>query len=188
MSVGLLAGSSRALRLDPFALPVRYKTNDAGADARERVVEVHRERVVMRRAVRGMRMEVSTPITAYLGVTLRVIAPEGDFDGAVAIFLEHRDPGLSVPVFVATDGSEVGTEWRTWARVLGLPPLIADADGTLRDPFAGLGRVWATEAEPRRRGYATMHRRRGTIRFRRRSGLERDLAVYRDELEIIARD
>ena len=52
------AGSGRALRLDPFALPVRFPAKDAGADGQVRQVELDRERVVLRRAVRGMRMKL----------------------------------------------------------------------------------------------------------------------------------
>ena len=55
---GIPAGSARALRLDPFALPVRYPAQDSGADGQVRQVELHREHVVLRRAVRGMRMKL----------------------------------------------------------------------------------------------------------------------------------
>ena len=34
------AGSGRALRLDPFALPVRFPAQDAGADGQMRQVEL----------------------------------------------------------------------------------------------------------------------------------------------------
>ena len=55
------AGSSRVQRLDPFALPVRFAASDAGADERVRDVELHRERVVVRRSVAGMRMALNLP-------------------------------------------------------------------------------------------------------------------------------
>src|SRR5580704_19604292 len=70
------AGSSRALRLDPSMLPVRFATSDAGADGRLRIVELHRRGVVLRRAVRGMRMAVNLPISAFLGIAIRVRAPQ----------------------------------------------------------------------------------------------------------------
>ncbi len=114
MSVGMPAGSGRNARLDPFALPVRYRTGDPGADARERTIEIDRDRVVMQRAVRGIAMKVSTQVSDFLGVAIRIVPPSGDFDGAIAVMLEHRDPGLSVPLFVATDGKDISVEWRTW--------------------------------------------------------------------------
>ncbi len=43
-------GSSRALRLDPLALPARYVARDGGADGQVRNIELDRERVVLRAA------------------------------------------------------------------------------------------------------------------------------------------
>ena len=48
------AGSSRDERLDPFALPLRFVATDHTADERIRLVELHRERVVLRRALRDV--------------------------------------------------------------------------------------------------------------------------------------
>src|SRR5271165_6684254 len=93
------AGSGRILRLDPMALPVRFPAFDGGADERVRLVELHRERVIVRRAVRGIRMAVSLPVSAFLGVAIRIVPPGAETDGAVAVMLEHRDPALSIPVF-----------------------------------------------------------------------------------------
>ena len=50
-SGGSPAGSSRALRLDPFSLPVRFAANDAAADERVRHVELYRKRVVVLRSL-----------------------------------------------------------------------------------------------------------------------------------------
>jgi hypothetical protein len=181
------AGSGRSARLDPFSLPVSYKANDAHADARERVVELGRERVVMKREVRGIAMKTSTRVSEFLGVAIRIFPPKEDFDGAVAVMLEHRDPGLSVPLFVAQDGSEISVEWQTWSRVLGLPALVADADGSLRDPLGPLGRVKGNVKAPRKRGRVLSRARRSPRRLRRKTGKPDAMAVYRGEREIIAR-
>ena len=45
---GFSVGSSRVLRLDPLALPLRFTAADARADERVRHVELSRERVVLR--------------------------------------------------------------------------------------------------------------------------------------------
>ena len=45
------AGSSRALRLDPLSLPLSFHAQDVRADGGVRQIELHRERVVLRRAV-----------------------------------------------------------------------------------------------------------------------------------------
>lgn len=184
------AGSGRSARLDPFSLPVSYKANDAHADARERVVELGRERVVMKREVRGIAMKTSTRVSEFLGVAIRIFPPKDDFDGAVAVMLEHRDPGLSVPLFVAQDGSEISVEWQTWSRVLGLPALVVDADGSLRDLLGPLGRVKGNVKAPRKRGRVLSRARRSPRRLRRKAGSVKleAMGVHRGEREIIARN
>ena len=69
------AGSSRRERLDPFALPLRFEQPDHAADERVRVVELHRERVILRRAVSGIKMAVNLPLAAYRGIALRIEKP-----------------------------------------------------------------------------------------------------------------
>jgi hypothetical protein len=190
MSAGwaMPAGSSRALRLDPCALPVSFTTGDARADERLRLIELDRERVVVRRAVRGVRMRLSLKVSEFLGVAIRVIPPDETQEGALAVVLEHRDQGLSVPLMIATDaGHDVVAEWQRWAQVLGRPLLIADGDG-FREPFARLGAVRLGAPVPRRLGRATLRRRRPSILLRRKPGRARpEPRVHRGEREIIAR-
>jgi hypothetical protein len=175
------------LRLDPMTLPVRFSAFDGGADGRVRLVEVHRERVILRRAVRGIRMALSVPLTSFLGVSIRIVPPSTETDGAFAVVLEHRDPALSIPVYVAPDGADVIAEWQLWARMLGRPLLVADAGGGLREPFRRLGGLRVAMVAARRRRQGSIHRRRPLIQFRRaRTRIE--LRVHRGEREIIARD
>ncbi|HVY59936.1 MAG TPA: DUF6101 family protein [Xanthobacteraceae bacterium] len=182
------AGSSREVRLDPFTLPIRFTAGDATADERVRFVDLHRERVVMRRAVRGVPMALSLPISTYLGVAIRVVPPAPETDGAVAIVLEHRDPALSVPLSVAADGTDVVADWQIWARVLDLPLLVRDADGRLREPFRRIGALRVARVSARRRRRTAMKKRRPLILFRRRPGRPRAIAVVHCEREIIARN
>jgi hypothetical protein len=183
------AGSSRILRLDPSALPARFRAFDGTADERIRFVELHRERVVLRRAVRGIRMAVSLPVATFLGVAIRIVPPEYDSDGVVAVVLEHRDPALSVPIYVAFDAADVVAEWQLWARVLCRPLLVTDAEGRLREPFRRLGALNVAPAVRRRRRRSAMKGRRPLILFRRKAGQPCAPAiVHRGEREIIARN
>jgi hypothetical protein len=184
MSGGMPAGSSRALRLDPFALPVQFSATDAAADGRLRQVELTRERVVVRRAVAGMRMAVNLPMTAYRGVSIRVLGEQG-----VAVVLEHRDPSLALQLYVAPDGNEVAAEWRTWGEVLGLPLLIDDGHGVLQEPFARIGALRIDQPRARRRRRNAIKRRRPSILMRRKpTRLHGAAASYCGEREIIARN
>jgi hypothetical protein len=183
------AGSSRAERLDPFTLPVRFAIADTAADERMRFVELSRENVVLRRAVAGIDMALNLPIAAYLGIAIRMEPPNGETPGAVAVVLEHRDPSLSLPLYRAGDGNDIVAEWQSWARVLKLPLLVAAADGGLREPFQRVGSVRAGPPGPRRRRRSAVKARRPSIMLRRKPG--RSIAraiVHRDEREIIARN
>ena len=181
-SGGCPAGSGRALRLDPFALPVRYAASDAAADGRVREIELHRERVVVRRSVSGMRMALNMPLAAFAGIGLRLSAEQA------AVILAHHDPNLALPLFVSDQPDDVTAEWRRWGAVLGLPLLIEDGEGWC-DPFGRLGAVRIAAARPCRRRRGPLKRRRPSILFRRARGrLTPETPVYRGEAEIIARD
>jgi hypothetical protein len=145
----IAAGSSRTSRLDPFSLPVRFEAADEAADERRRVVDLHRERVVVRRCVGG-RMALNLPVSAFRGVVIRLQA---------------------------------------WGRVLGLPLLVAERDGSLREPFARIGALRIEAPTRRRRRRTIIARRRPSIRLRRRAArLPDNPAVYSGEREIIARN
>jgi Family of unknown function (DUF6101) len=187
------AGSSRVVRLDPFTLPVRFEAADEAADGRRRVVDLHRERVVLRRSVRGMRMALNVPVTAYRGVAIRLYGkPAGQPDAAptsIAVVLEHTDPALSLPLFEAPQADDIVAEWQSWGRVLGLPLLVAEGDGSLREPFARLGAVRVEAPTWRRRRRSAIAKRRPSRLLRRQpGGLPETPVVHRGEREIIARN
>lgn len=183
---GCAAGSSRTMRLDPFALPLRFMAHDAAADGRVRQVELHRKRVVVRRSLGGIRMAINLPVSAFAGVGLRVMIRE---DGAQAsVVLAHRDPGLALPLFISHEADDSFAEWRSWAKVLGLPLLVDDA-GQWREPFLRVGGLRVASPRPRRRRRSGLKRRRPSILMRRAAGkLTADAPVHRGEHEIIARN
>jgi len=185
---GCPAGSGRGARLDPFSLPVRFSASDAAADERVRTVELYRERVVVRRSLAGMRMALNLPVAAFAGVALRLTAGEGGAPGAVSVVLEHKDPGLTLPLFVSAEADEALAEWRSWGNVLGLP-LLVEEDGALREPFQRLGGVRIERVRPRRRRRSALKRRRPSMPLRRQAGRLTDATpVHRGEREIIARN
>ena len=161
------AGSSRALRLDPLSLPVSFTAHDIRADGGTRQIELHRERVVLRRAVHGMRMAINVRVNDFLGIALR------ETDDAKMLVLAHRDPSLTVPLCVSTDAEEIETAWRMWSEIFALPQLQDNA----REPAA------------RRRRRNAIRARRPKFLVRRRAGaLLNPANSYRGEREIIARN
>jgi hypothetical protein len=176
------------LRLDPFTLPIRFAATDKAADNRMREIELSRDRVVVRRAVRGMKMAVNLPIANYIGVAVRMEPAAEDTPGTVSIVLEHRDPGLSLPLFCSPDGVDIVAEWQLWGRVLGMPLLVAEADGRLREPFNRIGALVVSAPVARRRKRFAIRKRRPTLPLRRAAGVTAEVPlVHRDEREIIAR-
>ena len=161
------AGSSRALRLDPLSLPVSFSAHDIRADGGTRQVELHRERVVLRRAVHGMRMAINVRVSDFLGVALH------DIKESQMLVLRHRDPSLTVPLCVSTDAAEIETAWRMWSEIFALPQL----QDKVREPA------------PRRRRRNAIRARRPKFLVRRRPGaLLNPANNYRGEREIIARN
>jgi Family of unknown function (DUF6101) len=161
------AGSSRALRLDPLSLPISFDAHDVRADGGVRQIELHRERVVLRRALHGMRMAVNVRVCDFLGVALRGI------DDAQMLVLAHRDPSLTIPLCVSADPDEITTAWQMWSDILGLPQLPEDK---------------AAEPAPRRRRHHAIRARRPKFLVRRSlGGLLNPANLHHGEREIIAR-
>ncbi len=161
------AGSSRALRLDPLSLPIRFEAHDSRADGGIRHIELHRERVVLRRALHGMQMAVNVRVSDFLGVALRGL------DEAQMLVLVHRDPSLTIPLCVSSDNEEIAIAWQMWSDIFALPLLPGDKP---REPA------------PRRRRHNAIRARRPKFLVRRRGGdLLNPANIHRDEREIIAR-
>src|SRR3954471_16685975 len=100
------SGSSSNVRLDPHSLPLRFEAHDARADGGVQRVELHRERVVLHRAVRGMRMAINVRVSDFLGIALRGV------DDAQILVLVHRDPSLTIPLCVSSDADEIASAWQ----------------------------------------------------------------------------
>jgi hypothetical protein len=181
------AGSSFLEGLDPFGLPLCFQDTDLAADHLVRTVELHRDRVILRRVVSGIKMAVNLAISAYLGVVVRIEPGGKASPPQVAVFLEHSDRALSITLWRAPDGSDMIAQWRCWGTALGVPLLVEGSDGRLREPFETLGRVAiATPIARRRRRTALLSRRSSLPLRRRRGALSCEPKLHR-EREIIAR-
>ena len=156
------------MRLDPLSLPLRFDAHDVRADGGVRNIELHRERVVLRRAVQGMRMAVNISVSDFLGIALRGL------DDAQMLVLVHRDPSLSIPLGVSSDAEEIASAWQIWSEIFSLPLL---PEARVREPAA------------RRRRHNAIRARRPRFLVRRRAGdLLNPANLHDGEREIIARD
>jgi Family of unknown function (DUF6101) len=162
------AGSSRALRLDPLSLPVSFNAHDTRADGGVRQIELHRERVILRRALHGMQMAINVRVSDFLGVALRGI------DDTQMLVLAHRDPSLTIPLCVSSDRDEIQAAWPMWSEIFALPQLPEEKP---------------SKPAARRRRHNAIRSRRPKFLVRRRGGdLLNPANVHQDEREIIARD
>jgi hypothetical protein len=179
-------GSSRRARLDPLSLPVRLTAADERTDDGTRIIEIGRDRVLLLRSVRGVRMRLRIPLDGFLGVAVRALVAADGVDQA-AITLEHCDPSLSVLLHVGEEVDDLLAEWQLWGRILGRPLLIAGLDGSLRPPVAMQGALAGGETAARRRRRTPLRKRRPYF-FARRKGFTVRIApvVHRGEREIIA--
>src|ERR1700757_3959700 len=137
------------MRLAPLSLPLSFAVHDIRADGGVRQIELHRERVVLRRAVHGMQMAVNVRVSDFLGVALRGI------DDAQMLVLAHRDPSLTVPLCVSSDAEEIAAAWQMWCEISALPQLN---EASAREPAA------------RRRRHNAIRSRRPKFLVRRRGG------------------
>jgi hypothetical protein len=186
---GQLPGRAARCGSTPSLCLKRFEAADEAADERRRVVDLFRERVVVRRCVGGMRMALNLPVSAFRGVAIRLKQTEHVPLSAIDIVLEHGDPALSLPLFSSETADEIVADWQAWGRVLGLPLLVAERDGSLREPFARLGAVLVEAPTRRRRRRSTIARRRSSMRLRRHAGgLPETPTVHSGEREIIARN
>jgi hypothetical protein len=136
-----------------------------------------------------MKMALNMPVAAFRGIAIRLISQPDNNPTSIAVVLEHNDPGLSLPLYAASESDDIVAEWQLWGRVLGLPLLVAEGDGSFREPFARLGAVRVEKPSLRRRRHSTIARRRPSIRMRRRAAkLPAVPLVHRGEREIIARN
>jgi hypothetical protein len=151
---------------------------DTRADGGQRDVHFARDRVTIRRQLRGIRMQIAVPMVAYRGVVLSLFhTPKGE--ACYRVTLRHADPDLSVVLTEAYDEAAVMSEWRAWAQQLAQAPLLEREEGQLEDSREPL-------PAPRRRGGRSSSRSRGRFANRRKLGnFESELRLYCNEREII---
>jgi hypothetical protein len=157
------------LQLDPHSLPVSFEARDGRADGGVRHIEIHRERVTVRRTVSGMRMAINVNVSDFLGIACR------ETNDGRALVLVHRDPSLSVPLLVTADELHLDMAWQMWGDMFALPQ-IEDEAGDARQPAL------------RRRRRNVIKDRRPKFLVRRKAGqAATEPSIYRGEREIIAR-
>ncbi len=180
--------TDRDLRLDPFALPVRYSAV-LSAPAGVAAIVLGRDRVTVKRPLGGIDATLTCPIRAFRGVAVKMTVDQATNRLRTEIELMHADSAMSLPLASVEDlgdGEDVAADWQAWGKALCLPLLIVETDGTVREAVPHLGGIEATAPRARRMA-SPLKRRRPRFLKRRKVGVAG--ATIRIEAdEIIARD
>lgn len=184
----LAAGIGASLRLDPAQLPTRYAAPDRGADSGQRSIDLHADRVVIRRIASGARMKLQLRVSAYRGVAVRIGDRSGSAGDTIEVVLVHADPALSVPLVKVPEADDVVADWQRWGQALSLPLLVEEHDGSMREAFPRLGGVMLGQPGPRRRRRSTLKDRRPSALMRRKATKGIAGQPRYSEREIIARN
>ena len=96
------------------------------------------------------RFEWSEKMSAYDGVALRILPCDRQAKKFVAIVeLSHRaNEARNLVVYAGEDGVDASARWRAWGRVLRLPLLIEDREGTLHPAERRLGALHVSDPQP----------------------------------------
>ena len=102
-------------------------------------------------------IEAMVGLDTYMGVTM-ALAIANDENGepdrpAMMVLLEHSNPDLTVPLYVAWESDNVVEEWQSWARALGLPARVRGLDKTSHQPLGMVCGVDFTPSSKRAVGY-----------------------------------
>ena len=125
-----------------------------------------------------MKMTISLPISNYLGIALQINRPASP-NAAVELALEHSDRAFSVPLCRADHACDVVADWQSLSSVLGIPSLLVEADGGLREAFARVGALRVGSPTWRRRRRSAISGRRPRILLRRKPGRQTGAAKPR---------
>jgi len=180
------------VRPDPFHLPAEYRVPLTGRGATDHCherISVSREEVSFSVGPDGVRV----PLKDYLGVSMSVALSddtgEDESKAAMVIVLEHEDPALNVPLFVAWDCDDVVAMWHAWARALGVPLRLRGMDGVsdqINEQIGTLAKFPAID----RRLQANQGKSRSLTRTLRRSSspvIAPQEAQWVEKIELIAR-
>ena len=144
---------------------------DPRADGAARTVHVSAERVTIERTLKGVRMKLGVPVSAYSGLVLEVRQPTGH----ATLTLHHEDRELDVTL-ASGEAILLARKARAWSHVLGQPVRVADACIVMNHPTA-------RRLTPMKSG------RRSRFARRRKPGdPARATRSFASEHEIIARD
>ncbi|AXS39469.1 hypothetical protein D1F64_04655 [Breoghania sp. L-A4] len=129
---------------------------------------------------------VSVPFSSFRGVAARVEPAAVPGEIRVTLELLHSDPRLSLALMQADCMDDVVADWQAWSRQFGVPLLLIEQDGRIREIAGAANRAQIGRPGPRRRS-SVLRERRPRFLIRRRTGHTNPMPLHAGEREIIAR-
>lgn len=183
--------SLRPLDIDPYQVPKFYGLQLESKLGRffgaQDQITIGARSVLIKRVIAGRVMHMRRmPYSAFQGVAINVIPPEKEGEAnRVTVFLHHEDESLSIPLYRAAHFDDVTARWQSWGKIMRLPLLAPNGDGTYRHIIKRLGKCLL--ATPfMRPARLTLGWRRGRFSYCRELGQAQNLQVVGGR-EIIAR-
>jgi hypothetical protein len=143
------------LDADPFHLPQSVAIEATGRVRRAfgliRYATIDTEAVAVKDSspILGV-FDWSETMAAYRGVLMRV-APSGKTGSKTMVIVElvhSRSEKRCIAVYASEDGVDAASRWRAWGRMLRLPLLVEDREGTLHHAERRLGGLQVNAPQP----------------------------------------
>ncbi|MEM9030898.1 MAG: DUF6101 family protein [Pseudomonadota bacterium] len=183
------AGSNAETQLHPGCLPVQFTQrleSRPGTPSLPADIFLDQTRVVYKRRVAGVPVNVVVPITGFDGVMVRIVP--GQMAGSIvtALILKHPDSALSITLAETENSDELAILWSRWAHTLKLPMLVCDLGGDVK-PIDAYSATSSDRPAPRRKLRLLTGRRPRFLNKRSTGRKDATAANFAHEREIIAR-
>ncbi len=146
---------------DPFALPLSYELPfmmDKGEHWAASISD--REISLIKSGDETGGACQTFAIDSFEGVVISV-SDAGDDGFLYNVNLVHEVLDLTIPLYSSHSEDEVLSRWQDWARVLHLPVLVEEPDGTYSHPFHLLGKLACNTPRTQRADLFSHMRRSG---------------------------
>ncbi len=150
------------IKPDPFALPLSYDLPFMMDRGEHWNAGISSHEVTLCKAGSDNNEASQTfAIESFEGVVISV-SDAGEKGFLYNINLVHEVLDLTIPLYSSYCENEILSRWHDWARVLSLPVLVEEPDGTYSHPFRLLGKL-ACNMQKHQRGDLFSHMRRSGI-------------------------
>ncbi|WP_434053311.1 MAG: DUF6101 family protein [Roseibium sp.] len=182
-------GNDAETQLHPGCLPVQFTQrleSRPGTPSLPADIFLDETRVVYKRRVAGVPVNVVVPVSGFDGVMVRIVPGQTAGSVVTALILKHPDSALSITLAETEHSDELAILWSRWAHTLKLPMLVCDLGGDVK-PIDAYSATSSDQPAPRRKLRLLTGRRPRFLNKRSTGRHVETTANFAHEREIIAR-